>query len=139
MTSTEKLVKTPERRVRRSPVTGKNILTVKGKDPNFVYRIVNNVDDRVYDMQERGYEIDTSEDIRVGDSRIETTSKLGTVREVPVGQGTKAVVMRQRKDWYDEDQALKQAEVKKSENAMRQSNPNEGTYGKIDIVRGPLK
>lgn len=136
--TTEKLVKAPERRVRRSPVMGKNKLTVKGKDSNFVYRIVNDIDDRVHDMIERGYELDTSETIRVGDSRIDTTSKLGKVREIPVGQGIKAVLMKIPREFYEEDQALKAAEVKKAENAMRKTNPNEGTYGGVDIKRGPL-
>lgn len=134
--TTEKLVKAPERRVRRSPVQGRNILNVKGKDPNYVYRIVNDVDDRVHDMLERGYEIDASEDIRVGDSRVEQTTKLGTVREIPVGQGTRAILMKIKKEYYDEDQVAKQDQVKQSEAAMRKSNPNEGTYGGIDIKRG---
>lgn len=134
MTTTEKLVKAPSGRVRRSPVQGRNKLTVKGKDPDYVYRIVNDIDDRVHDMLERGYEIDASEEIRVGDSRVDQTAKLGTVRQIPVGQGVKAILMRIKRDWYNEDQAIKQDLVKKSEDAMRKSNPNDGTYGKIDIT-----
>jgi hypothetical protein len=130
----ENLVKVPETRVRRGPVEGRNKLNVKGKDPEFVYRVVNDIDDRVHDLMERGYIPDLSEDIRVGDSRIDNTSKLGKVREIPVGGGNKAILMKIKKEWHEEDQAAKLEKVKESEKAMR-PNPNEGTYGKVDISR----
>jgi hypothetical protein len=132
--TTEKLVKTPERRVRRNPVEGRNRLTVKGKDPEFEYRIVNDTEDRVNDLQDLGYVFETSEDIRVGDSRIDDTSKLGKVRQISVGGGIKAVLMKIKKAWYDEDQEAKQEYVNRTEQAMR-PNPNEGTYGKVDVTR----
>jgi hypothetical protein len=130
----ENLVKAPATRVRRSPVEGRNKLRVKGEKPGYVYRIVNDIDDRIHDFLERGWELDTDEDIRIGDSRVDQDSRLGQVRLVSVGGGQKAVLMRIRKDWYDEDQAAKLEYVKKTEEAMR-PNPNEGTYGKIDISR----
>lgn len=135
MSATEKLVKTPEKRVRRSPVDhGRNRLTVKGKDPNYVYRVVNDVDDRVNELIEIGYEIDTSEDIRVGDGRINDNSRLGKVRQISVGGGIKGILMRIPKEWYDEDQEAKQEYVKKTEQAMR-PNPKEGEYGKVDLTK----
>lgn len=130
----ESLVKAPTRRVSRSPVEGRNRLTVKGKDPNYEYRIVNETEDRINDFLERGWEFDTNEDVRVGDSRIDDTSSLGRVRQISVGGGIKAVLMRIKKDWFDEDQKAKQEYVKKTEEAMR-SNPNDGTYGKVDLTR----
>lgn len=131
--STEKLVKAPERRVRRSPVEGRNYLTVKGKDPNYVYRIVNDTEDRINDFIDRGWEFEVDENIRVGDSRIDNHSKLGTVRQLSVGGGLRAVLLRIRKDWYDEDQEAKHAYLKKLEDAMR-PNTNDGGYGKVDIT-----
>ena len=130
----ENLAKAPVQRVHRNPVEGKNKLTVKGKDPNYVYRIVNDIDDRVQDFLDRGWELDVSENIRVGDSRIDETSRLGKVRLVSVGGGFKAVVMRIRKDWYDEDQEAKQEYVKKTEQAMR-PNTADAQYGKIETSR----
>lgn len=132
--ATEKLVKAPTARVRRNPVEGRNKLKVKGKKPEYEYRIVNDQDDRINDFLERGWELDVDEEIRVGDSRLDESSKLGKVRLISVGGGNKAVLMRIRKDWYDEDQQSKQEYVKKSEQAMR-PNPNDGTYGKVDITR----
>lgn len=130
----ENLVKAPERRVRRSPLDKANKLTVKGKDPNYCYRIVNDIDDRVNDFLDAGWELDISDEIRVGASKVESTSKLGKVREIPVGGAQKAVLMRIKKEWYEEDQKAKEEYVKSTEAAMR-PNPNDGTYGKIDITR----
>jgi hypothetical protein len=130
--ATEKLVKAPERRVKRAPVEGKNRLTVKNKDPNYVYRYVNDTEDRISDFLERGWEFATEESARVGDTRVDETSKLGTARAISVGGGTKAYLLRMKKEWYDEDQLAKQEYVKKTEAAMR-PNSNEGTYGKVDI------
>lgn len=131
---TKELVKTPAQRVRRSPLEGRSKLRVKGKKPEYDYRIVNDVDDRVHDLTERGWEIDTDEDIRVGDSRLDETSKLGRVRTMSVGGGIKAVLMKIRKDWKAEDDIEKQKYVDMTEQAMR-PNPTEGTYGKIDVTR----
>jgi hypothetical protein len=130
--ATEKLVKAPERRVKRGPVEGKNKLTVRNQDPNYVYRIVNDTEDRISDFLERGWEFAIEESARVGDTRVDETSKLGTARAISVGGGMKAYLLKIKKEWYDEDQAAKQAYVKKTEEAMR-PNSNEGTYGKIDV------
>lgn len=130
----EILTKAPERRVKRIPLGRRNVLTVVGKDDRYAYRVVNDVGDRVHAYLDAGWEFDSSDDIRVGDSRIETSSKLGaTVRYISVGGGVKGVLMRIRKDWYDEDQAEKQAEVIKSEKAMRPDS--DGGYGKLEITR----
>jgi hypothetical protein len=132
--TTEKLVKAPVNRVRRSPVEGRNKLKVYGKDPNFAYRIANDTDDRILTLLEEGWEIDPSEAIRVGDSKLVDDSRgIGKTRQVSVGQGIKAVLLRKRKDWFDEDQAAKQEYVNKLEQAMR-PNPD-GQYGKVEITR----
>lgn len=130
----ENLVKSPQTRVRRTALEGRNKLRVKGKDPNYEYRIVNDIDDRIQDFLDKGYEFETSEEVRVGDSRVEQDSKMGTIRRASVGGGVKAILMKIKKEWYDEDQKIKQEYIDKTEQAMR-PNPNEGTYGKIDITR----
>jgi hypothetical protein len=135
MSETEKLGKAPATRVRRSPVEGRNKLAVKGKDPNYEYRVVNDTDDRVNDLLDRGYVFETSEEVRVGDSRlIDGSTGQGKIRTLNVGGGIKALLMKIRKDWFAEDQEAKQELVKKTEAAMR-SNPSEGTYGKVDLTK----
>jgi hypothetical protein len=44
-------------RVRRTPINGtRNVLNVKGKDPDSEYRVVNDIGDRIQEFQEMGYE-----------------------------------------------------------------------------------
>jgi hypothetical protein len=66
-------------RPRRSPLAYRNRLTVKNKEPGYRYRVVNDVDDRVQQMLELGYEL-VSEDVEVGDKRVDTATSLGSVK-----------------------------------------------------------
>lgn len=130
----EAISKVPSGRVRRSPLARKNVLTVSGKDPDFQYRIVNDTEDRVTELEEQGYEVVTDNKVQIGDKRVSKPSTEGTVKRISVGGGVKAVVMRIRKDWYKEDQAEKQAHVDATENATKKE-ALDGNYGKIEISR----
>jgi len=130
----EAIAKAPERRVRRTPVGRRNVLTVSGKEPGYFYRVVNDTSDRVKTFLDAGYELVQAEKVQVGDKRIGTTSTEGSVSQVHVGGGQKALIMRQRQEWYDEDQAAKQAHVAFTEEATKQK-ALDGTYGKLDIER----
>lgn len=122
-------------RVSRTPIAGRrNVLTAAGTDPNFVYRFVNDTGDRVLNLKENGYEVVTDETIRIGDRRVAVPQAEGTVRTASVGNGTKAVLMRIKKEWYEENQADKQAEVDEIENSMKPT-PQDGTYGNVEIGR----
>ncbi len=128
------IAKAPSGRVSRTPVGQRNILTIKGKDENFVYRVVNDIDDRVSQFQEAGYELVSDDSVKVGDKRVNASSSLGSHKQLSVGQGTKAVVMRIRKDWYEEDQAAKLKHVAAVEDATREKALN-GAYGDIKLSR----
>ena len=127
--------KSASARVKRTPVTERQVLSVKGKEPGYVYRIVNDLGDRVAQFQEQGYELVDDKDIKVGDRRIAQVKAEGTKAQVSVGQGVKAYVMRQKQEWYDEDQAAKQARVDELEQATKQQATS-GTYGKLEITKG---
>lgn len=116
--------KSPSGRVRRTPLTVRNRLTVKDRDPNYQYRIVNVKDDRVEQFKEQGYEI--VEDAQVGDKRLDAPSSLGSSSEISVGQGMKAVLMRIPKEWYQDDQNAKQAQIDELEATMK----SDATKGK---------
>jgi hypothetical protein len=121
-------------RPRRSPLHTRNRLSIKNKEPGYVYRIVNVVDDRVEQLLESGYEVCEKEHVgAVGDKRVDGASSLGSSSHFSVGQGTKAVVMRQREDWYKEDQAIKQAQIDEVERTM---GKDKSDYGKIKITAG---
>ena len=103
-------------RVKRTPIGQRNKLAVKDQDPNYHYRVVNDVMDRVEQFKEQGYEV--VPETKVGDKRVDNPTNLGSASGISVGNGVKAVVMRQRKDWYDEDQAAKQKTIDDLEATM---------------------
>jgi len=121
-------------RVTRTPVGSRNILTVKGKDPNYEYRIVNDTDDRITQLQEAGYELVSDDAVDVGDKRVSQGTSVGSKKVFSVGQGIKAYVMRIKKEWYEEDQASKQRRVDAQESSIKEK-ALDGTYGKLDILR----
>jgi hypothetical protein len=122
---------TPEAsaRPKRTPLSVRNRLNVKNKEDGYVYRIVNDVDDHVPTLTERGYELcDMASIGAVGDKRVDNTTSIGSVAHFSVGQGMKAVVMRIKKEWYEEDQATKQQQVDEIEATMKQEARNAGDY-----------
>jgi hypothetical protein len=123
--------KEPSGRVRRQPVGIRNRLSVRGQDPNYNYRFVNDQDDRVSRFQEAGYEFVPNSEVKIGDNRVDIDSTLGTNASVSVGNGMRAYLMRQKKEWYDEDQKLKQDEIDKSEAGLKK--PDFGAYGELKI------
>jgi len=128
-------------RTKRTPVNGRNILTVTGKEPGYVYRVVNMTGDRVQQFLDAGYEVVGANDVRVGDRRVDAATPEGSMAQVVVNknEGQKAVVMRIKEDWYKEDQELKAAEVKRLEQSITEnlSGKKEGgaDYGKLQISR----
>lgn len=117
MAARELKTKAPEGRIRRTPITRRNRLSIRNPDPNYHYRIVNIRDDRVEQFLEQGYEIDPQ--TQVGDNTVDVPSPLGSAKQISVGQGDKAVVMRIPKEWYEQDQAAKQADIDAVEKAKK--------------------
>lgn len=130
----EAISRAPSGRVQRTPVGSRSILSVKGKDPNYNYRIVNDVDDRINQFKEAGYELETDDSIAVGDKRVNSASSMSSVKQLSVGQGTKAVVMKIKKEWYEEDQAAKLHQVAEMERATKEKALS-GTYGEFKTSR----
>lgn len=127
--------KTSER-TRRTPINGtRNRLSVRGKEPGYVYRIVNDTEDRITSLQEMGYEMVTDSNVSVGDKRIANPSQEGSPVKVSVGLGTQAYVMRQKQEFFDEDQAAKAARNNELEAGMKKDAAAAGFYGKLDISK----
>ena len=123
--------KTLVERPKRVPVVGRSRLAIRNQDPNYHYRVVNaNLEsdpDRIENLKEMGYEVVEKGD--TGEKRVDTPSALGSAGLISVGQGTKAVVMRIRKEWYKEDQDAKQEEINKTE---READKR-ADYGKLVV------
>jgi hypothetical protein len=130
----EAIAKSPSGRVTRTSIAVRNKLTVNGKDPNYVYRIVNDDDDRVAQFLDAGYETVPAKSVKIGDKRVDASGPEGSIAQMSVGGGQKAVVLRIRKDWYEQDQAAKQANVDDLEKATKAQALN-GNYGKLDLSR----
>lgn len=131
----EAIAKAPERRVRRTPIGQRNVLTVAGKEPGYEYRFVNDAGDRVQEFLDNGWEVVQSSNVSIGDKRLGNPTSEGSAAVASVGQGMKAVVMRIKDEYYQEDQAAKQAYVQKTEDAIR-GEALDGTYGTLDIKSG---
>lgn len=126
-----------ETRTRRTPINGtRNRLNVRGKEDGFVYRIVNDIDDRIQTFQEMGYELVTDSDVSVGDKRVAQATQEGSPVRVSVGQGVQAYVMRQKQEWYDEDQKAKQTRVDELEQSMHRDAIESGLSGSLKIGKG---
>jgi hypothetical protein len=136
--SKESIAKAPRARPQRTSISTKNRLNVANKDPNYEYRIVNDVRDRVAIFQENGWEVVPAADVKIGDKRVENPGSVGSAATISVGlvgeQAGQGVVMRIPKDWYVEDQKAKDALVDATEQSMKQE-ALEGTYGKLEITR----
>lgn len=120
-------------RPKRVPVSGpRNILNVHDQDPDFVDRWVNDVDNRVQRFKEGAYGHVIDKNIKVGDGQPDN---VGNVVSKDVGKGVTAYLMRIPRHFYEEDQARKQKEVDKSEDAMKRSlnSGEDGQYGKVEI------
>lgn len=113
----------------RVPVGSGNKLEVEGKDPNRVYRYVNDVPGRLNMFISAGYDFCHTEK-RTADKGISEGEATDTRVVANAGRGVKAYLMSIPKEYYDEDQAKKIEAVKKSEDQMKNKNPNpkKGVY-----------
>jgi hypothetical protein len=130
----EAISKAPVSRVTRVPVSQRNILTVKGKDPAYEYRVVNDTEDRIAQFIDGGYELVDDNSTDVGDKRVSQGTAVSSKKIFSVGQGTKGYLMRIKKEWYQEDQEKKQEFVNMQEASIKEK-ALDGNYGKLDITR----
>ena|SRR6185369_7166111 len=122
-----------EKRVSRKSLFQRGPQSVAGdKDPNFVYRFVNDTGSRISNFQAAGYEFVEDSSLVVGDSRVFDPSDIGSSKRVTSNDGTVSYLMRIKKEYYEEDQAAKAALVDETEQAMKR-DASQGMYGKITV------
>jgi hypothetical protein len=114
----------------------RDILTVLNKDKKFVYRFVSDrkVDgSRILMFKNAGYEfVKYDEDLGIGSDGIYHTENVGSIVRLPDGGEQYLYLMRVPKEWYDEDQAAKMAEIDHVENKLkrkRDADEDDGMYG----------
>ena len=114
-------------RPKRTPLGARNRLTFGEQDPNYVYRVINDQDERLKQAQEAGYEFVNS-DAPLGDKRVAEGGKIDSRVSKPVGNGVRGFLMRIPRDYYEEDQKIKADKVDATERAMK-PNAAKGEYG----------
>lgn len=125
-----------EARKKRIPVSGANrdILTVRNKEPGYVYRFVNVVNERIHRFMDAGYEfVSKAQAGNIGDPRVDSSEGTSSYVEKGVGMGQKAVLMRIPEEFYKEDQLAKQRRVDEIEATMKRDAKRD-RYGKLDIT-----
>ncbi len=122
-------------RTQRTPLANRSVLGIKGKEPGYVYRIVNDTGDRVASFQEQGYEIVTDSSITIGDRRVGKASADGSPVQVAVGNGIDGYLMRIKEEYYKEDQAYKEQKLSELEQSMRKEAKDISDYGNLKITQ----
>lgn len=122
-------------RVVRKPLHQRGPMVISGdKDPDFVYRFVNDNGSRIHNFQQAGYEIVEDNGLTVGDTRVSDASSLGSAKRVISNDGTNSILMRIKKEYYEEDQAAKADLLAEQEAAMKQE-ASQGMYGSIKLSK----
>lgn len=123
-----------EQRIERTPVSGyRSVLTFSNRDPAFVYRWVNDIDDRIKRFLNGGYEHVSVNEGDVGEKRVGTATAVGTYHSKPVGQGITAYLMKIRREWYEQDQKEKLTQVREQEQELFNTKVGEHGYGSIRV------
>jgi hypothetical protein len=114
-------------RPKRVPLGQRNRLSFGAQDPNYVYRVINDQDERLMQAQEAGYEFVTG-DQPLGDKRAAEGGKIDSRVSKPVGNGVRGFLMRIPKEYYEEDQNAKIGKIEDLEKALK-PNTAKGEYG----------
>ena len=124
-----------EKRVVRKSLFQRGPQSIAGeKDPNYVYRFVNDTGSRIANFQAAGYEIVKDDELTVGDSRVFDPSDLCSGKKVTSNDGTVSYLMRIKKEYYEEDQAAKQNYINETERAMKQQATQSADYGTFKVT-----
>jgi hypothetical protein len=129
----------------------RNILTVDGKSPDYEYRWIldtyGRTDDeqgkyypgqRILKFQQLGWDFVKHGEVTVGEAQVYKTENIGSLVRVPAGRGEYQYLMKIKKEWYDEDQKIKQKEVDELEGAIGNPQSADGQYGNVSIGEGSI-
>lgn len=126
---TEKTNKPSGRPVRR-PVGARNRLEIINKEPGREYRLIDSDPARVHQFLEAGYRVEQVKDFLPGSERLGQGSIVDNA--LPVGGGSKQLLVSIEKEYFEQDQKEKMLRVKATEEAIK-PNTSDGFYGKVSI------
>ena len=129
----------------RVPVSGmRDIMTVLNKEEGYEYRWINDTDEkgsRIYKFKRGGWELaplqTSAGEVTVGEEAVYRSEGKDDIVRLHVGAGQFAYLMRIKQEWYDADQAAKQAEIDEVEATIAGTGSSTGQdfgqYGSIKI------
>ena len=123
----------------RVPMGSRNVL--KFQDiPGYELRVFNDdprdMGQRLRDAEAAGWEY-VYDNKKLEDDRAGQTSPMGSAVTKPVGGGKMGVLMKKKKEWFDEDEQLKQEKITENEQGLVAAADVDGKYGKIKIGKKP--
>lgn len=124
-------------RPKRKPVyeANRNKITVTNLDQkNFMYRWVNDVENRINMFLEGGWTLVDKAGKEVGSSDVESSNVVGSALSRGMGGGITAYLMRIPMELWLEDQERKEREdIASLEAEMRRNAEKASDYGKLTI------
>jgi hypothetical protein len=116
------------KRPERIPLSQRNVMKVKHQDdPNYHYRQVRDRHGRVQEMEELGYE-----KVLKGTVATEGDDNLDSYVTFPTKDSDECtVLMRIKKEWYEENQDYKAKQIKEVEDSMKPDGSS--VYGDVKI------
>jgi len=130
-------------RVRRSSansrLAGPMALSGNFDHENYVYRVANDEGGRIEELKSYGYEIDQSQDVEfLGGNAVKTGSAHSVI--VDKRTGKKGVLMRQPREFHEEDKKLKAEIIDKTErDIFRKLKTDDGRYGEVENTNSLAK
>ena len=140
-TNTEIQAKRPDpsnrsKRPRRSSANNRNVgpLSIVGDldHENYVYRVATDEGNRIEELKSYGFEIEQDQNIDFSGSNAVKTGSAKTV-VVDKRTGKKGVLMRQPREFHEEDKLAKDKAIDKTEESMfRKLKTEDGRYGEVE-------
>ncbi|MCP4569111.1 MAG: hypothetical protein GY841_16170 [FCB group bacterium] len=131
-----------EERRQRVPLSRRNRMLIReqDKDPAYHYHIVSDdpkAPGRVQDFLNAWWEKVPRSSIKgMADNRTDVGTDLGSDATFPAGGGVRGVVMRIKREIWEQDQAEKELRLQEKEHGMRRKPKKPGNYGKAEIASG---
>lgn len=120
----------------RTPISGvRTRLNVRGKEDGYEYYIVNDTDDRVQRFQEGGWEVVSDKDVSIGERRVSVPTAEGSAKTVSVGGGVTGVLMKIKREYWEEDQARKHGVAQETVNETLRDAEKASDYGTVKYNR----
>jgi len=125
-------------RPKRVPISGarpKMEVPKEALDPNYFYYWFNDVNNDIYHAKQAGFVHVQVDEVPLSNFGVDTSNSGSSDVSMRVGQGVTAFLMKQPKEFRDEDVAAYNARVDESESALKEklNSGQDGQYGKVTI------